>query len=345
VLRWTCTILAFVGLTFYFLVGVVSLEAWGAPAIIAWLAGGFVATFLLVGGALLGSWLTHRGERYLALSAAEAMATDSRPLVLYLRAFTDEPATRRSRSRVGHASTYVDYGSSEEAFLREELTRIGPFVAIGRPGDPLPQLGASRTYVEDADWRTVVIGLMEQAAALVIRIGRGEGLAWEIGQALSRFPPERLLFVVPRDVAAYSEFKYRADPHLPRPLPPFPPPPALNWLDRQRHVEYQLLGFLVFSPDGDGHLVQLEFKYEAPSKKTLKREYARCLAPFIDRLLTAAPRTKASPGIAHYPRWRFRAPPTWPQPPPGWAPPPGWRPDPSWPPPPTAWTFWTREPP
>ena len=333
------------GLTLYIIYGVASMDGWGLRTGMVWVAGGIVAMLVLLGGALVGALLTRRGERYLALSAAEAMAHDPRPPVLYLRAFTDEPGTRRSRTRVGRFSIEVDYSVGEEECLGKELAKVGPFVAIGRPGDPLPQLGASRTYVEGADWRSVVLGLMDQAAALVIRIGRGEGLAWEIGQALTRFPPERLLFVVPRDVVAYSEFKYWADPHLPRPLPPFPAPPLLNWFDRQRQVHYQLLGFLGFSSEGDGHLLQLEFKYQAPSTNKLEREYARCLAPFTDRLLTAAPRTKTSAAIAHYPRWRFQAPPTWPQAPPGWAPPPGWRPDPSWPPPPTGWDFWTREQP
>jgi hypothetical protein len=337
--------LAFVGLPIYIVIGVVSFEEWRPATTISWFAGCFAAAIGLPSGGLVGWLLMRRGERLLALSGDEAIEQDRRPPVLYLRAFRDEAATRRSRTRVGHASINVDYSLGEEECLREELTKIGPFVAIGHPGDPLPQLGASRIYVEDADWRSVVIGLMDQAAALVIRIGGGEGLAWEIGQALTRFPPERLLFVVPRDSVAYSEFKYRTDPYLPRPLPPFPPAPLLNWFERQRHVQYQLLGFLVFSPEGDGHLVQLEFKYEAPSTKALNQEYARSLAPFIDTVLTATPRTQTSTGIAHYPRWCFRAPPNWPQPPPGWRPSPGWQPDPSWPLPPTGWTFWTREQP
>jgi hypothetical protein len=339
--------MAYVGVGLYIVAGVVNLEGWELLAIVAWVAGGVAAMLVLLAGAVAGWLLARRGERYLAWSAAETMARDPRPPVLYLRAFTDEPATRRSLTRVGRHNVNVHYGLGEEECLQEQLSRIGPFVAIGRPSDPLPQLGAHRLYVEGADWRTVVLGLMDQAAALVIRIGRGEGLAWEIGQALTRFPPERLLFVVPRDLVAYSEFKYRADPHLPRPLPPFPPPPppARSRLIRPRPVSYQLLGFLGFSPEGDGRLVQLEFQHEAPSRKALRREYARGLAPFTERLLTAAPRSTSSPGIAAYPRWRFRAPPTWPQPPRGWIPPLGWRPDPSWPPPPTGWTFWELEEP
>ena len=40
------------------------------------------------------------------------------------------------------------------------------------------------------------------------------------------------------------------------------------------------------------------------------------------------------------PGWAWRAPPGWPQPPPGWAPPAGWRPSPEWPEPPADWVYW-----
>jgi membrane protease YdiL (CAAX protease family) len=38
--------------------------------------------------------------------------------------------------------------------------------------------------------------------------------------------------------------------------------------------------------------------------------------------------------------WVWRAPPGWPQPPPGWTPPAGWRPSPDWPEPPADWVYW-----
>ena len=44
------------------------------------------------------------------------------------------------------------------------------------------------------------------------------------------------------------------------------------------------------------------------------------------------------------PGWVWRAPPGWPQPPPGWAPPAGWRPSPEWPEPPADWVYWVPAP-
>src|SRR5215831_1693521 len=38
----------------------------------------------------------------------------------------------------------------------------------------------------------------------------------------------------------------------------------------------------------------------------------------------------------------WKAPPGWPEPPPGWSPWQGWEPDPDWPKPPEGWVWWKR---
>jgi hypothetical protein len=51
------------------------------------------------------------------------------------------------------------------------MSKIGPFVAIGRPGERLPQLGAIRLYVADPEWQEMVTRLMSEAALVVLRAG------------------------------------------------------------------------------------------------------------------------------------------------------------------------------
>src|SRR5262249_39806233 len=43
------------------------------------------------------------------------------------------------------------WASQEQLLLGKYLSKIGPYVAVVRPGEPLPELGASRIYVGDAD--------------------------------------------------------------------------------------------------------------------------------------------------------------------------------------------------
>lgn len=185
---------------------------------------------------------------------------------------------------------------------------------------------------------------MDGAAGAVIRVGHGGGLSWEIRQAVLRFPPERLVFVVPRDPHQYSWFKAEIDPYLPRPLPWYPDVEARNWFDRARQVRFQLLGFLYFASDWSGYFELFSFRYDAPSTKAIQAEFARCLERFTSRL--SQTEDLAGGQRAHRRPWmrRFNPPPNWPPPPPGWLPGPEWRPDPSWPPPPENWQFRTTEP-
>jgi hypothetical protein len=324
----------------------------------AWIILGVMAIIGLLAVYFLGQLLDRRGERYQALSAADAMSQDSRPPVLYFRSFFDEPRTRRIRTRVGSSVNY-SYGRSEEEYLRPEILKVGPFVAVGRPGDPLPHLGANRLYVDDADWQAAVLRLMDGAAGAVIRVGPGEGLSWEIQQAVLRFPPERLVFVVPRDPHQYSWFKAQIDPYLPRPLPWHPDVEARNWFDRARQIRFQLLGFLYFASDWSGYFELFSFPQEENRVKfwigdgsaahlasddipstTIQAEFTRCLERFTSGLSQTEDLTGGQ--RAYRRSWirRFNPPPNWPPPPPGWLPDPGWQPDPSWPPPPENWQFW-----
>ncbi|TCL72607.1 hypothetical protein [Rhizobium sp. BK251] len=69
-------------------------------------------------------------------------------------------------------------------------------VAVGRPGERLPQVGAQRVYLTDDAWQARIIELMEGAALVVLRTGSSAGFHWEVGRALSTLSPEKLLVIV-----------------------------------------------------------------------------------------------------------------------------------------------------
>lgn len=107
------------------------------------------------------------------------------PPVLYLRSFDDD----RRAARIKGALT-------EEEHLRSVVSQIGPFVAIGRPGESLPSVGAMRVYVGDERWQATVEDLLRTAKLVIIRTGGTHGLGWEIERAVRVLPPERLVVLV-----------------------------------------------------------------------------------------------------------------------------------------------------
>ena len=186
------------------------------------LSGSFLLTALIpiVGGA--GGYLFILGRRLSAVTAAEAMAKDSRPPVVYLRSFREDGELAASHGElVGFPS------SNTEQIVARIMNRIGPFVAIGKPGEPLPELGAARMYVADDAWQDEINALLEKSSLVLLRRGNTEGFWWEVKRVVERVPPEKVLFLLNwshgaggvLDDAGYEAFRRRADEHLPHPLP------------------------------------------------------------------------------------------------------------------------------
>src|SRR6266446_4260896 len=100
---------------------------------------------------------------------------------------------------VEHAVGPKDHVSFEE-LLAEAFSVAGPVIAIGRPGEVLPPLGAHRTWVRHDAWQERVTEYLRECGLVVMVMGliRGEeGLAWELRQVLDRVPPEKIIFVMP----------------------------------------------------------------------------------------------------------------------------------------------------
>ena len=113
------------------------------------------------------------------------------PFVLYLRSFQDDDKTRKS------PAPFTSLGRTEEELLVELLFDISPVVAIGNPRDKSLPLGAARIYVDDSKWQETVLSMMDSSVLVVLRLGETSNFWWEVSQALSKCPKEKLLFVIP----------------------------------------------------------------------------------------------------------------------------------------------------
>jgi hypothetical protein len=111
------------------------------------------------------------------------------PPVLLLRSF-DEEEMREARPLNFFMRRY-------EESLSHTLGRFGPVITIGRPREVLGFSGAGRLYVRDEEWQVAVRHFMLRAGAVVIVVGRTEGLWWEIAEALRAVSRERILFIFP----------------------------------------------------------------------------------------------------------------------------------------------------
>jgi hypothetical protein len=160
---------------------------------------------------LVGMFVHFRGRRHVAKLAAPNILSDSKPDVLYLRAFRSD------------APNIMGGLTTDEEELAAAVRPFGDLVAIGKPGEPLPLPGAARIYASDAEWRDIVTAHMGTAPLVVLRAGVGSGLAWELGESMRVVEPQRLLILV-RNLAPadYESFCTQARAHG-LALPPIAP--------------------------------------------------------------------------------------------------------------------------
>lgn len=164
-----------------------------------------------IAGALcyaLGGWLFRAGKSIRGSTVWDKIVDDHRLPVLYLRAFKDDPIADRVPEMPTNALFAVT--ASEEEQLAEVFSRLGPFVAIGRPGEILPQLGAARMYVGDDEWQDVVSTLMASSQLVLFRATDTNGFWWEIERSARLLPVEKRLYLIPHDID-YDAFRARAE--------------------------------------------------------------------------------------------------------------------------------------
>ena len=139
-----------------------------------------------------------------ALSAEELLRRDPRPPVLYLRSFEQDRAFAAP--------------SGFELQMRFGVSGIGPLVALGRPGDRMPIIGAPRLYAKNTSWQGQFRDWLHHAALVVIRAGLSDGLDWELGQIGRGVAPQRIVVIPGRSKKVWKEFVGRFPLRLPRQL-------------------------------------------------------------------------------------------------------------------------------
>lgn len=141
--------------------------------------------------------------------ASSVLLHDARAPVLYLRAFEkeSEPFVRASGGprtllrEIGRSIITREqwWSKTLEAYLEAELTRqIGPFVALGNPGDFVPpERGAARVYVADETWKQQLDEWLQRAAAILVVPEVSQNVGWELRRVVD-LGYTRRLFILTR---------------------------------------------------------------------------------------------------------------------------------------------------
>lgn len=157
------------------------------------------------------------GLRTFQPTAEQLLSSDPRPPVVFLRSFNDDtltvPLGGRKRNPFNSIPMNAIPDPTAESGLAATLNRIGPPVAIGRPGEILPQLGAARAYVPDSEWQEKIAHWMRICRTVIIMVHHATpGTHWELNHAVANLLPQRLVLYFPKGKApgADREAQYAA---------------------------------------------------------------------------------------------------------------------------------------
>ncbi|WP_406719069.1 hypothetical protein OHA53_34915 [Streptomyces althioticus] len=166
----------------------------------------------LIGGLLIAVTLIARGgapvhlisyhvERTRRRAAAEIIdsPTDVKgDFTLYLRTFrTDRKSSKLQYSK--HDKWRGGIAYTEEELLCSIMGRaFGKVVALGRCGETLPEVGASRMYATDERWKGWVADLASRARRVMIQLNEGEHTEWELRHVAKNVHRSQVVLLVPR---------------------------------------------------------------------------------------------------------------------------------------------------
>ncbi|QUQ64292.1 hypothetical protein [Kutzneria sp. CA-103260] len=209
-----------------------------------------------LGWILLGFGRTaaRAGRRHLArvLTGLDDLPEDQR-IVLFLRSFSDDEGFAHQQS----GPQAIDYGGStrtEEEQIAGALAPFGRMVALGRPGETLPQAGAERHFASDEDWQKQVLAALKRANLVVLAAGPGPNLLWEVKQIVARDRPTEVILLVSRDSRQYRDFRESVGSEFRGGLPDYTPTGATHAIGANTYTK----AVIWFQPDWTPHLCHLD---------------------------------------------------------------------------------------
>src|SRR5262245_11776910 len=153
----------------------------------------------------LWALLLQLGRKLSRPDAATLLEADERAPIVLLRSFQDDEKSVKRRSVLARLLFWGFGGRIRlEQAIAGELSRFGPFVAIGEPGERLPDLGAARGYFSDDEWQAAVLDWIGRARAIVMIVGKKRWVTWELRQVIASGRLDRLVLLLPPDTPAGS---------------------------------------------------------------------------------------------------------------------------------------------
>jgi len=172
-----------------------AVAVWSDNRIVASVAWGLVFFQVIVGARMLQYW-----ERLNQPNADHVLARAQHPPILFLRPFSLDALPVSPIGDQWYAFirvlSWLDKRTFEE-HLSSTFADLGPVIAIGRPGEEVPLLGAAREYADDSSWQALVRERAAVSQFVIMEVDASPGMEWEIDNVSKLVGLQRILIVLP----------------------------------------------------------------------------------------------------------------------------------------------------
>lgn len=139
-------------------------------------------------------------ERKVLLTMQDALRSDSRAPIVFLRSFADDQVELPNSKRMA-SDKLLQPGTRRQNLDRlvlQEGFAVGPVVTLGKPGEPLPPYGAARGYFDHQDWQQAVTKVCGDAKAIIMCLDESDagGVWWEVNLIAQQDLLKKTLFLV-----------------------------------------------------------------------------------------------------------------------------------------------------
>lgn len=158
--------------------------------------------------AMLGLAIGRLGQRMATRAYQRVREWDTRAPIVFLRAF------RADQSAVGahphgllpRLAIRPAAAKTLDEIVLDAASPWGPVIAIGRPDEELPPLGAARVYAKGGDWRAIVTDLCDAASVVIICMDASEGVNWELQALIARGHQAKTLLLISPQLRVTDRF-------------------------------------------------------------------------------------------------------------------------------------------
>ena len=136
------------------------------------------------------SLVMHYARRALARPAKHLTDGDSTPFLFLMRSFVDD--------HIALPSVTITNRPSLEMRISRAAQILGySTIAIGKPGEFLPPVGALREYASPGSWQARAQDLIRDAQAVLFVLSDSEGVRWELDTLVRQGQLRKLALIIP----------------------------------------------------------------------------------------------------------------------------------------------------